>query len=113
MMLEILGGSNEGGHGVYPPAFSYGLSAGTISNYFRHALSALCRAFDAHYPTLVSWPVEVERKAMEGTIINFPKCIVSSSYPSNRTPARAGFTAMNTIVILESCEWFRSGALAI
>ena len=43
IFLDTLGGVNEGGAGRERTALKYGMSIGTASNYFRHALISLLK----------------------------------------------------------------------
>lgn len=73
--FDIMGGSNEGSVGTERIAHRYGISVGTVSNYFRHSLFSVYEALDAIEPRLVSWPGAEKRATAEGLIMGFPKCV--------------------------------------
>ena len=75
MFLDILGGSNEGGIGIERVGHRYGVSIGTVSNYFRHVLLAVFKYLDAIEPRLIRRPDAAERGFMEGLLLGFPRCI--------------------------------------
>ena len=52
-------------------AEKYGVSPGTISNYFRHVLFGLHKSLKSLDPQLIRWPNVEEGKDMEGLIIGF------------------------------------------
>ena len=84
MFLDILGGSNEGGMGIERLGHKYGISKGTVSNYFRHALCAVFKCLEEVIPKLIRCPDELEREAIEGLIIGFPKCVFFVDGNKNR-----------------------------
>ena len=75
MFFDLLGGSNEGGIGIERVGHRYGVSVGTVSNYFRHVLFSLFKCLDACEPRLIRLPNESERNEMEGLILGFPCCV--------------------------------------
>lgn len=55
MLLDIMGGGDEGGHGLEHVALKYGIYVGTTSNYFRHSMFAVYKALNVQQPSLVWW----------------------------------------------------------
>lgn len=62
LLLDVLSDSDEGGADVRRQVFDCGVTAATVSNYFRYALFAKSRSFDGIHPNIIPWP-NAERRA--------------------------------------------------
>ena len=69
MFPDIYSGPNDGGLGVERVPEKYGVSPGTVSNYFRHVLFGLHKSLKSPDPQLTRWPNVEERKDIEGLMI--------------------------------------------
>ncbi|PXF49312.1 hypothetical protein BWQ96_00886 [Gracilariopsis chorda] len=74
-LFDIFGGPNEGNQGLEHMALKYGMSVGSVSNYFRHGLMALHKSLDEVTPRLVRWTSHEERLNMERLLVGFPFCV--------------------------------------
>lgn len=75
LLLVMFRGGNEGSRGVATISTLFGVSIGTVSNTFRHAIASMFKGMKAVAPRLISWPTADERESMRGLINGFPSVI--------------------------------------
>lgn len=74
--LHVLSGGVAGGIGLVQMEGLYGVSKGTLSNYFEHAEHAIYSTLKETYDTRIAWPSEEERRGIRGLMYGFPEAVV-------------------------------------